>query len=256
MKLFALNINTTGSCDTCVTRKADFVNRDGARTRYLNLLYLIRGRLFKPFVCNSIIEYNVPNTFAARRFFFFTGNSSKGHQGNGKDYVFHVVFLKWLIAIKIVAIDISRAFTRNALDRSCGFTLTAILKPLNLIRSGRIVIPFMNNNAIVNSLIPTVLSFSLFTKEGHNGYQCNDNCNFFHCNILIAINIISTAICNCSLARNASFFYRYSTSTSVLNFLNFIIGRLCYHPGINRGAAFYGFIITVLTFFLFTSNSG
>lgn len=75
MKLFAFNINAACCSNGCVTGEADFINLDCASTGILNFLYLIRRRLFKPFVGYLVIEDNIPNAFLTVLLFLFACDS-------------------------------------------------------------------------------------------------------------------------------------------------------------------------------------
>lgn len=87
-----------------------------------------------------------------------------------------------LIAIaKSITIYICTLFAaRNALDRCCDFASAAIFKLLNLIARRRIVIPLVNNCAIVNVLIPAVLTMFLLTGESKKYNQGDGNGYSFH----------------------------------------------------------------------------
>jgi hypothetical protein len=86
-----------------------------------------------------------------------------------------------LITIEIIAIYIRMlSITRGAFDGCGGFAMTTILKLLNCIAGWRFTIPFVNNNIIINRLIPAVLTSFLFASKSSKNYNGNGNGYFFH----------------------------------------------------------------------------
>ncbi len=89
--------------------------------------------------------------------------------------------MKELVTVEIIAIYISVAsITWNTLNSSCGFAMTTVLELLNFIVRWCFAVPFVDDNTIINVLIPAVFSFFLLTRKGGKGYNSNGNDQLFH----------------------------------------------------------------------------
>lgn len=156
------------------------------KARVLNLLNLfIRRGVVLPCINKVSSAHPIPNTSFR---FFFTGKYYGRNGNNNKSYFFHGSYLlkglrNKLIAIgKIITIYIGiLTIAWNAFIRCYGFAFAAILKLLNLIAWGSIVIPLMNNNTIINGLIPAILAaFILIASKEGDCKNGDGNGYFFH----------------------------------------------------------------------------
>lgn len=132
--------------------------------------------------------------------------------------------------------------------------------------SGRFVKPFVGYLVVEDNVPNAFLAVLFFPFAGNDGKDYNGNGTgySFHVNELkklIAINIIPARVRISCIARNTGLYNGHRTPARILNLLNLIIRGLIDPPYINRGAAiwgavFHGLIVTVLSYFLFTGNSG
>jgi hypothetical protein len=170
MKLFAFNINTCRCGNSSVTVEAHFVDFDSACARVFDLFNLIGSWFTKPFISYSVVRNDIPNAFSTSLgFVFFTGIKGKYHNGNGYGYFFHVFFLMWLIASKIIArrVGIAR-ITRNASFNNSNCATARILHFSNLSISRPAASPKVNRRGATLSpdfhgFIITGCIFFLFT---------------------------------------------------------------------------------------------